>query len=72
VDVRRDDAFLRFAARLLRNGGQTALLQQALGLVVVAIGVLERTLAVHDAGVRLRSQALDVFGVDLLHVRAHD
>src|SRR6185503_4939929 len=67
VDVRGDDAFLRFAARLLRDGREAALLQQAPRLLVVAVGVLERAFAVHDASVRVRAQALNFFGVDLLH-----
>src|SRR5712692_2751178 len=67
VDVRRDDALARFAAALLRGLVETALGDERLRLVVVALRVLERALAVHDAGAGLGPEARDVLGVDLCH-----
>src|SRR5688572_6350445 len=67
VDVRGDDTFLRLAARLLRDGLQAALLQQPQRLLVVAAGVFQRALAVHDARTALAAQALNVFRIDLSH-----
>src|SRR5512142_1410136 len=44
VDVRGDDAFLGLASRLLRRRRDAALGEQLLRLLVVAVGVLERSL----------------------------
>src|SRR5437879_5995077 len=67
VDVRLDDALLGLAVGLLLGLRQASLLDQALRFREVALGFVERSLAVHHASAGLLAEALDV----VLCVRHH-
>src|SRR5712691_6831512 len=67
VDVRRDEAFLGLALRLLRHRLDTPLLDECERLRVVAARLFERALAVHHPRAALAAQALDFLGIDLCH-----
>src|SRR2546428_1785866 len=64
VDVRLDHSLGRLALGLLLGALEALPHQDLLRLLVVALRLLERSLAVHHAGARLLAQALHVLGID--------
>src|SRR5215218_5843849 len=67
VDVAAHEALARLAAGLLLRGGKTLLAQRGHSLVDVAVGRLERALAIHEAGAGQLAQLLDGRSRDLRH-----
>ena len=59
-----DDAILRFAVRLLRGTGGALLAEDIDGSLKIAIGLGERTLALHETGVGLFAESLYELGID--------
>src|SRR6476659_129783 len=57
VDVRLDEALGRLAVRLVLGAGDPLLAQERGGTLDVAIRLVERALAVHDAGTALLAEA---------------
>src|SRR6185369_2390697 len=64
VDVGADDAFAGVPAGLFGRGRHTALAEQRDRLVEVAVGLLERALAVHHARAGSLAELLDGVGRD--------
>ena len=62
VDVGLDHALEGGATGLLVGLGETLLLEQVGGLLDITAGLLERALALHDAGAGALAQLLDVSG----------
>ena len=59
LHVVADEPFGRHAAGLLRGGGETLLAEDLLGLLHVAVRLLERALAIEHSGARLLAEHLD-------------
>ena len=64
MDVRGHEALAGVPAGLLGGGSHAPLAEQGDGLVQVAAGLLERTLAVHEPGPGALAELLDQFGLD--------
>ena len=69
VDVAADDALAHLSVGLLCGCREALLAEPVSGLFEVSPALLERSLAVHDAGAGLLTQPLDVLGLD--HGRGH-
>src|SRR5262245_27924459 len=67
VDVRVDPALTGRAAGALGDGGEALGLEDLLGLVHVAVGLLQGALGVHHAGAGFVPELLHLLGIDLGH-----
>ncbi len=68
VDGDADQAFGRGAARLLGGGGEALGAQPVDGGFHVALGLVQRLLAIHHAGAGALAQILHISGSNLSHV----